>query len=488
MAEQEISTRITDRAILLLLFCFGALCFLWPSFHIPLRIGSEVITQPFVRLLGLAPEGSLEKPREREPFSEIARRIEFRVEQYRVEPALIQSWCKEWNCDSNQELFMLRLLLQQLPEAWSKENPELQRKGLVDSILFLSSECQKKQPQNAFGPISEALAYFYSGQDEALLKSLKKAQNCSEFDSGLKLLNQSEYELWRKETRTTEILPVQPRVWQLNLERPFHALSRGLSLYTRSHLQKYNVERGVELALLHLHLAQQLSEASMTPADYTVAQALVQRAIEPFWSKPERDPSLPQLKANFEAFLDDQGDKLNLAKVHSWFLDMEENEKTSMQRLPIWRKLQTFTTWNASSVFTSLMFQTLSSLIVWGTVAAFTYRSGSIRPLPSMSLPALSRYGILHLSLATAPIIWTFTQSSIGGFYLITGLLGSWLLWWILLVSAWGKLSLEAVHASIARSLLTLLTALMLLTCSLAYMVSFRERYLEGMITKGWLS
>ena len=141
--------RSTDRAILILLLCFVAIYFFWPSFRVPLQIGSQVITQPFLRLSSLAPEASLEKPKA-ESYSEIARRIEFRIEQYRIEPALIQSWCKEWNCDSNQELFMLRLLLQQLPEAWSKENSEQQRKGLIDSILYLASECQQKQSKNAF--------------------------------------------------------------------------------------------------------------------------------------------------------------------------------------------------------------------------------------------------------------------------------------------------------------------------------------------------
>ncbi len=453
---------------------------LWDPFRASARAGIQTLARPILRHAGGGAEDA-SAPTPRQKFATQAPSMEFRVQQFPADPVLLKSWCAEWQCGPSQQQLLLCLLLRELPETTAKDVSLTQKQNLFQSIHDLASEGRKSQPDNAFFQLAESLTYFYSAQETSSAIALKEALQCPRVSAGLKELNESEYALWTSERKPWMLLPVAHRDWSLQLERPFHMMSRGLALQQRSLLQKYNIEKAVELTLLHLGLAARLAEAGWTPSDQAMARAMSLRAMEPYSTQSGVDPTPAQIESNFLGFLDDQGDKIAIAKANSWISSLSSQEGTMNSRLPPWRLAQTLAMWNASTVLASLFLQAASLLLVWVTVTWFS------RKTPPPSANGFTRRNVAGLAFGLSPIYWTISGWPAGGTYMLLGLFGGWLVWWGIMGISHERVSIHAVRDSVAHSLLTMLVATLLTAGAAAAALQFRQQQFQVISEHGWL-
>lgn len=474
--------------ILFLLILFAALSATWPPYRYAVVGSFHALTHPWLKIF--ASEQTIKKVDlpEGKPSAQ-ARSIEFRVQQYDVTPSLIEAWCAEWRCGSLQRNLILRLLLHQLPEMTARENDRTQRQDLIQSILSLTSEGRKEQPENGFYRLTEALAFFYAGQDTAAMASLKQIGNSRLMSAGLKELNDSENVLSQATLQPWILLPPTHRIWELQIERPLSVWSRAIALQERTLLQKYNIERALELGLLHLELGMRISEMAWTPFDQAVAQSIINRALEPFWNQKNMTLTPDQLEENFISFLEDQGDKLNAAKIRAWHSTLTARENVGAYMLSKWRHIQLLSRWNASSILASLFLQIISAIFVFGTLIFASIPPGnfSASDHSSESLNPI-RSGLAAFAFVLGPIGWTILGWPIGGISQFVGLLGGWALWWGVITFTNPRPSMSTLKTSLAYSILTLLTVTVLTTVAIAEAIQYQQKYLHIIADHGWFS
>jgi hypothetical protein len=465
------------------------LCLFWPNYRATTLAGISAISRPFLKAANLSSvkKTSYRKSKLKDAYpqklAEEARSMEFRIQQYRIDQATIRSWCQEWECGPEEKLLLIRLLLRQLPEAGAKETSSTQKNDLIQSILDLTTEGRRNQPNNAFFWISEAITLFYSGQDEAAWLLLKQAQSCSQMNGGLKALNQSEYALWKSDSKVSRILPVTPRNWGLDLERPLQTLSRGLNIQQRGSLQKYNIERGVELSLIHLNLATRIADAGWVPSDQAIATGMMRRSLEPFWTDRNSEPTDAQLQQNFLKFLDDQGDKISISKARVWFASINHQEEVKKTRLEMWRKLQILSAWSPSSTLGSLMLETTSLLIVLFTLIFFMKSSW----LKELHQASNLRSIFPNIAFVLAPISWAVLNWTAGGTLLVFGLLGTWMLWMFFAKISLKDMYLESMTACLFKGGIVLVSLTIALTSGIAALLQYRQECFKIILEQGWL-
>lgn len=456
---------------------------LWPPFRSTALTGVHALVRAAWR-------PAAETPPTRSPIEKLAtqsRSMEFRVREFPVDPDLVRAWCDEWRCDATQKQILLMMLLRQLPQAASSEGPAAQRQSQIQAILNLSAEGRQAQPDNAFFRIADALAFFYSnsGQDpvpSSAQLALKDAMQTPRIGAGLRELNASEHALWGSERRPWTLLPVGHRNWGLGLEQALHMMSRGLSWKERELLQKYNIERAVELTLLHLGLAARLAEAGWTPADQAIARAMALRAMDPYSARNGFEPTPAQVESNFLGFLDDQGDRLSLSKANAWLAAISAQDTVMERRMILGRRAQALSAWNASAVLASLLLQTASLALGW-VVIAWSVRRASAPP-PS---EAGARRNVAGLAFAIAPLFWAVTGWPAGAKHLLAGLALGWALWWGLMKLGHERVSLAAARSSLAHTLLSFSVATLLVTAAAAAALQFRQEQFQWMVNQGWL-
>lgn len=479
---------LSGRWILVPLLLALALPLAWPAYRSCLLAAARLLAH------GAARNGPGSKPsREDGPsaggLAVAARSMEFRIQQYRIDPGLLRAWREEWKCGPAEKLLLTRLLLRQLPESAARESSPLQRRDLLQAILELTAEGRATQPEMGFYWLAEALALFYSGQEAPALAALRQAGRCPRLDAGLKDLNQAETALWQSDRKPWMILPPTPRAWGLRLERPLHTFSRSLALQQRALLQKYNIERAVDLGVIHLGLALQIAEMAWTPADLAIARSIATRAVEPFWTTKGVEPTPVQLEKNFVRSLEDQGDRLSASKVRHWFAMLAEQEAARTRSLPQWRDVQRLAGWNASTVLAGFLLQIASLTLVVGTVFFFSRQSPhEFAAEKNGAHPSGScRKGLAALAFCAGPILATITGQSPGGTFFIVSLLGGWGSWWLVMTLRAPRLSLAAIRGSLAHSLLILTVAFVLTTTAMALVVQQREDRLRAIAERGWL-
>ncbi len=447
------------------------------------------MTRPWVNFLGLA-RNVQEKRSVEEKLALQTHRVEFRIQEYHVEPSQIRSWCKEWGWGPSQQLILLRLLLQQLPEVSGRQSSVIQRRDLIQSILSLTSEGRRVHPENAFYWLAESLVLFYSGQDAASLVALKRAEHCSGTDAGLKELNHSEEILWQADRMSWVLFPPVPQVWGLHLERPFNVWSHGLALQERALLQRYNIERAVELGFLHLELAMRISEMGWAPSDQAMARSIANRALEPFWNRKEINPTAAQLEKNFINFMEDQGDQLGAAKVRAWFSTLASQETAAVHRTFRWRYIQMLASWDAANVLAALFLQTASLLLVLGMGTVILGRSPNAfsEKTNEVFFSNPVRMGLAVLAFSVGPIIGTIARFFTGGIFQLIGLVGGWILWWRVMAFKGTKLSWTTFRTMLVYLLIVLSVAILFTTGAMALVLQYRQKYLNTMMEYGLLA
>ncbi|MBI4026153.1 MAG: hypothetical protein HY360_14295 [Verrucomicrobia bacterium] len=474
------------------LLAMGLICVIgWPAYRGVAQTGGRALTRPFFRLIHPEPVRSDWSAPQRSAESALARKarsMEFRTQKFRVNPSVVSEWCEEWNCAPVERLLLLRLLVQQLPEAaaWSGGLP--QHGDLNRTILDLSAAEIRSQPENGFYWLAESLALFYSGKEPDAIQAIRQARQCRRFDAGLKELNRAEYSLWKAETRPWLLLPPTPRNWGLDLERPLYALSRNLSQQERIMLRRYNLEKAVELGMLHLGLAAQLMEAAWTPADVSLAHAIAHHAMDAFTERRGAAPAASPAETGFLHFLEEHADKLDAMKARAWLSEMADRQSRQAGNLSIWRRIQALSSWNASAVLACLFLQSFSLFLVWCTLAVFSLTSAPEKRGNSSAslLFAPRRCGVAGLTFAVAPFALTFSKWPAGGAYLFSSLVLGWMLWWGVMAIGSPRPSLVAVRKSVAQGLLLLLTATLLTTGAVSLVLQQRQQRLGMIAEQGW--
>ncbi len=466
-----------ETVLILLLAVYCITFFTWTPFRKVNELAFRTLLNPLRTYLPSGPQ--TEPPSTSSTkLAERARSMEFRIQEFRIHAASLETWLNEWKCSPLEEVTLLRFLLTQLPEAGTREAAAGQRKDVVQAITILSSRIRKSQPDNAFSYLADALVLFYLGQDGQAIQALRQGQQGPHMNLGLDELNRSELSLWRQEKHGRSPFPVPPRHWNLDLERPLQALSRGLLIQEKTLLQKYNFERGIDLTMVHLGLAAQLSESAWNPSDFATAHAMARRALEPYWTAGPPYPDLQTLARNFYNFLDDQGDRLSSSKIKAWSENWESQQRSIKQNLRHWRRAQALAVWNVSSVASSVFLQTCSFLLVWLTLLLFP------RP-PSPSNP-ITRFKFQSMTLFVIPILWAFLGWPPGTNYLIAGTCLTWLMWSVVALSQKQNNETFVLRGQLVQSLLLLLITLTLITTTATGAWIFREQVFQKIAVSGW--
>ena len=471
-----------DGLILLLMLAWLAPALFWQPWTATLSVGFNAISRPLMRVWqgeGSTSDGDPRvqaiPPSDALKLAFHARSMEFRLQQYAVQPEHIRAWSQEWRSTPAGQGVLLCQLLRKLPEATAQESSAEHRQGMIRSVLETAAAARKARPDNGFFWLAESLALFYSAQDQAAVSALDQALKCNQFHAGLRELNRSEYRNWQVQFHSRALLPPLPRLWGFGLEQPLHGFSRGLALQERALLRQYNLERAIELGLLHLAFARRFSEAARSPADHAMAEMIAQRALEPFWSRHGRKPTLREIQDNFLTFLEDQGDayKLDHEKVSAWFASFEEEQQARQEGLTLHRRVQLLGSWSISSVLACLFLQSASLLLGWITITFLAPRTPAERAAPCAFLP------VAMIAFWIAPLSWTLCGWTAGGAWLLLGLAGSWILWLFILRLTRGRLSLNHVQAALSGTLLMMLMTTFAVTVAAACAYHCRQEYLE---------
>lgn len=458
--------------------------FCWPAFRDALAAGASAAAAPVLRRAGVPPLPGPRAPSRlvgaRAPsdrLATLARRMEFRVRRYRVTPVLVQAWMVEWGCGPEEKLQLLRLLLGQLPEAAAKETPAPQRQDLLQCVLNLSAELRRADPGNGFPWLAESLALLHSGQEAPAMLALGEALRAGRADAGLRAVNASELAVWVQRLDPWILFPPMPRRWGLEAERPLHNLGRSLSLQQRTFLKKYNLERANELALTQLRVAALVAECGWTPGDLATARAAANRAMLPLWPERQAPPSDERLEQNFLSSLEDQGDRLGLAKARTWLGELGRRERSLRANLPAWRRMQQLSAWTAPSVLACMTVQAALTLGGWFFLAAAPRTNRE---------PARARWAVGALAFAPAPIAWSVLGWPPGPSHLALGLLGSAALWaWWASVTPGG---FGAVRPKLAAAALGNLAALFSLAFLVACALQHQRAVLAPLLANGLVS
>ncbi|MCC7517611.1 MAG: hypothetical protein IT578_00335 [Verrucomicrobiae bacterium] len=467
-----------------LLLLLAATAVVWPAFRDAGFAGSAAAAAPFLRRIGIGkaavPRAStqlLGDPAPSDRLAALARRMEFRLRHYRVTPQLLRDWCAEWNCSSSEKLQLLRLMLGQLPEAAAKETPASQRQDVLQGVLDLSAELRRADPGNGFPWLAEALALLHSGQDAPAKLALDEALRAAHADAGLRAVNVSELAVWAARLDPWVLFPPMPRRWGLQAERPLLNLGRSLSLQQRAFLKKYNLERANDLAMTQLRLAVFLAECGWTPGDLAAARAAANRAMLPLWPSPTVAFSDELLERHFLSTLEDQGDRVNLAKARAWLADLGRREDALRRNLPTWRAMQRLSAWTAPSVLAALLAQAVLALGGWLLLAATT------RPATG---PVRARWAMGVLAFAPAPIVWSMLGWPPGASLLVVGLVGAFTLWaWWASATPGG---FRAARAKLAVAALGTLAAFFTLILLAAAAVQYQRAVLPPLLRDGLIA
>lgn len=443
------------------LFGFAAGAFAWPALRDALSAGASAAVAPLLRRIHVsgapgprAPARFLDPSPPSDRLAALARRMEFRVHRYQVTPRQLQEWCAEWRCGPAEKLQLLRIVLGQLPEAAAKETPTPRRQDLLQAVLNLSVELRQADPGNGFLWLAESLAWLHSGQDAAARLALGEALRAGRADAGLRALNTSELAVWAARLDPWTLFPTMPRRWGLEADRPILNLARSLSLQQRAFLKAYNIERSNELAMAQLRLATLIAEAGWTPGDLAMARATANRAMLPLWPSGPPPPSNARLEQHFLATLEDQGDRLNLAKARAWLDDLGQREEKLRRDLPRWRRMQRLAAWNAPSVLAGLLVQSVVTLGGWALLTV-SRRASDEAPR--------ARWALGGLAFAPAPIAWSALGWPPGPTFLLLGTLLSAALWaWWASATPGG---LRAARPKLAAAALSNLAAFLVFAC-----------------------
>ena len=471
----------------------------WPAYRSATRVGLMALIRPLLHNGGWLEKGrvtpaSIDHPKVDSPaqgmLARYARSMEFRVQRFRMAPSLLHEWNAEWKPDAPQKIVMLSLLLRQLPGAAAQKDSAAQ-KNLADCILELMSEGRQTNPDNAFFQIAESLVRFYSEQEMATLDALKQDGPCARADAALRELNQSETELWSAEKKPWTLFAVTPRIWGIEFKRSLHVFSRMMASREKAALKKYNLERAVELSLLQLELAARIADASWTASDAATARAIANRAMEPFWTQKDVNPTASELEEHFASFLDDQGDKTLAGKFRFCMEQIVAREQSVSGVLPHWRRVQQLTSWNAPGLLGCLLLQTASLLLTWSTLALSTRSPAppsltSHLPVPHRrGSPFTSHFAMLAFSIA--PLVWMISNWPAGGSYMMASLVGSWVLWWGILRTNHSPANPAPWRTSLAAVTVMMLTTTLLVTSALSLILEYHARHLNAMLQHGWL-
>jgi hypothetical protein len=494
--SEEVHSRRTSGAVILALIVLAGILFgAWPSYRQTAMSGAAALMRPLAQRLHFQ-ETALARfntgPASRETLSTqsalacAARSMEFRFERLSIDPDLLREWTAEWKLTPAQKPVLLSMLLRELPEPAAIRNSALQKK-MAETVLTMAIEGDHADPENGFYWLSEGLVLFHIGQSAPAIAALQQAQNCPRMDAGLKELNRSENALWHLDRKTWTLFAMPPRTWGLELQRPLQVLSHSLAQEERAALKKYNMERAIELTLMHLNLAARVAEIAWTPLDVATGHAMVVHALEPFWIVKAREPSLPQLQQNFLDLLEDQGDKLSASKSRGYWEAVAKREKACAAMQPTWRIIQQIASWKASVVLGCLMLQTISLLLTWVTIVM---AAGVTSPkdiyVGSVFSPIEPVGAFPTLAFMVAPFLWGVSNWPAGGAYFMAGLAGSWLLWFLLLRLSSFPTTLAGWKEAVANVLVMNLMATVSTAVLLAAILEYRTRHLEIVLQRGW--
>lgn len=299
-----------DRGILLLIAAGVLLCWFWPGFrwvqarafwHLSVFGGRAFDRQPLPIKAFMHATTSSEDGR----ISRLAHHIDFQMNNTKFDLTRAQALLKE-NGEAIGENRILALLayeqLRNFPIGDAK-SPEV-----VKASAFLDWVCAKgleKDPGNSYFVYCQAAkAHLLKNFDEAL-KFIRVANGMPGFNSYLLDVNRSESGF----SLTQGDLPGTSSWCALDGPHPFNSMSLWLQEMTRAAAKKYNQERALDVALLHLNLGEKEWWDASTARQASAAEQICLRAMRSMSKQSSASGEWTPVQNEFLEFLDDIGER-----------------------------------------------------------------------------------------------------------------------------------------------------------------------------------
>ena len=318
MAETGSLSRTIDRWILLLLAAGVLLCWLWPGFrwmqaralwHLSVFGGRALNREPLPMkafMPGLYPPGvwrdaNVEDGR----ISRLAHHIDFQVSNTPFDLGRAQAMLKE-NAETVGEPRILALLacaqLRHFPSGGAKSPEVLNAAALLDWVCARGLE---KDPGNGYFVYCQAAKSHLLKKFDEALKLIRTANGMPGFNSYLLDVNRSEAGLAIAQGDLPGSSP-----WQaLDGAHPFNGMSQWLYDMTRSAAKKYNQERALDFALLHLNLGEKEWWDASAVRQASAAEQICLRAMGSMSKRASVSAEWTPIQTEFLDFLDDVGER-----------------------------------------------------------------------------------------------------------------------------------------------------------------------------------
>ncbi len=419
MAETGSLTRTIDRGILLLLAAGILLCWLWPGFrwiqaralwHLSVFGGKALDREPLPMMVFMPSQAIFEDGR----ISRLARHIDFQINNTPFNQARAQALLQE-NAGAVGEPKILALLacslLRHFPSGDAKSPGVVKAAALLDWVCARGLE---KDPGNGYFAYCQAAKNCLLKNFDGALKLIRIANAMPGFNSYLLDVNRSQAVL----AAQGDLPGSSP--WQaLDGPHPFNAMSQWLYETTRAAVKKYNQERALDFALLHLNLGEKEWWDASTIRQASAAEQICLRAMGSMSKNSSGSGEWAPLQNEFLEFLDDVGERQKRNDYWESFLRLREVgvgpwlEKTRRAQ----EELQ-------PAALTLIVF--LDSALILALAGWLLLRWGS--PARQSFEPEAGLWGFV-VAIAPGAVYWAIWPGGLSGTYLFLTLAVSSVAW-----------------------------------------------------------
>lgn len=420
MVEPGSPTRTIDRWILILLATGALLCWLWPGFrfvqaralwHLSVFGGRAIDRQaPPLRVFLNAskPEGDARLAR-------LAHHLEDLFGGGPLDPAQAQTLLTT-HADVTGKAAILALLasvqLNHFPSGDAKSPEVVKAVTLLDWVCARGLEVD---PGNGFFVYCQAAKHHLLKKPDEALKALQIAHGMAGFNSYLLDVNRSEAEL----TRAQGEIPGNGQWHALDGRHPFSSMSRWLYDLTRTAVRKYNQERALEYALLHLGLGEKQWWDASTVRQASAAEQTCLRAMGSMSKGTTGGGDWAPMQAEFLGFLDDVGERQKMGDYRDTFDRLRKKgvgpwlEKTRIAQAEL-----------QPAAMTLIVF--LDGVLILALAGWLALRWGSLDKQPFE--PEAGLWGFV-VAVAPGALYWTVWPGGLSGTYLFLTLVVSSVAW-----------------------------------------------------------
>ena len=345
-----------------------------------------------------------------------------------------------------------------------------------DASMVMEWICQtglERDPKNSYFVYCRGAKDFLLNDSAGAVREMQNAVALTGFNSYLADINQSEASL----NSADGSLPWRRPYYGLDGAHPFNAMSLWVADATRTAAKKYNQEKAIDLAMLHLSLGERIWSDASSVRQAALGREVCVRVLRSLSKHTSVGLGWRPLADEFYDFLEDIGERERLKEYR------DSLERLERVPLPLWLKK---TRWAraqlASEALSLIVFLNAVVIASLGGWLVFLWRRGR----PHDPVAAI---GSFVAAVAPGTFFWSSWIGGLSGSYLFLSLAAGSILWvvFLLILSHWARLGWSDLLRSGFRGLL--LGALMLvlaLGVKQAIAVGSASRWLQRVDSVPW--